>query len=91
MMGDFICDMLQPNSHACKLAMVMSEYGLSQMVNGPTRITEETSTQIDLLFTTDVKLVQKVRCEEHGLSDHSVIITVNYHARLRGRSILFRL
>ena len=26
MMGDFNCDMLQPNSCACTLAMVMSEY-----------------------------------------------------------------
>ena len=43
------------------------------MVNGPTRVTEETSTQIDLLFTTDVELVQKVGCEQPGLSDHSLI------------------
>ena len=42
--------MPQPNSYACKLAMVMYEYVLSQMVNGPTRVTEETSTQIDPIY-----------------------------------------
>lgn len=88
MMGDFNCDMLQPNSYACKLAMVMFEYGLSQMVNGPTRVTEEASTKIDLLFTMDVELVQKVGCEEPGLSD-LVSFTVSYHARLRSSSMLF--
>ena len=59
MMGDFNSGMLRPNSYACKLVMVMFEYGLSQVVNGPTRVTEETSTQIDLLFTIDVELVHK--------------------------------
>ena len=73
MMGDFNCDMMCPNSSACRLAMVMSEYGLTQMVNGPTRVTEDSSTQIDLLFTTNMDLFQRVGCEEPGLSDHSLI------------------
>ena len=73
MMGDFNCDMLRSNSSTVRLTMMMSEYGLTQMVNCPTRVTANSSTQIDLLFTTDVELIERVGCEEPGLSDHDLI------------------
>ena len=73
MMGDFNCDMLRSNSSTVRLTMMMSEYGLTQMVNCPTRVTANSSTQIDLLFTTDVELLERVGCEEPGLSDHDLI------------------
>lgn len=76
MMGDFNCNMLCPDSKAVRLAMVMSEYGLVQMINGPTRVTESSETQIDLLFTTDQDLLDRVGCEEPALSDHSLIFGV---------------
>ena len=63
-------------SKAVRLAMVMSEYGLVQMINGPTRVTESSETQIDLLFTTDQDLLDRVGCEEPALSDHSLIFGV---------------
>ena len=72
-LGDFNCDMLRPNSHACRLGMVMSEYGLEQLGNGPTRVTENSSTQIDLLFSTSSEVFQHVDSEDPGLSDHSLI------------------
>lgn len=40
MLGGFNCDFLSPNSRANKLALVMEEYGLVQMVDGPTRVTQ---------------------------------------------------
>ena len=73
MMGDFNCDMLCSNSSTVRLTMMMSEYGLTQMVNCPTRVTANSSTQIDLPFTTDVELLERVGCEEPGLSDHDLI------------------
>ena len=72
-LGDFNCDMLHPNSHACRLEMVMSEYGLKQLGNGPTRVTENPSTQIDLLFSMNSEVFQHVDSEDPGLSDHSLI------------------
>ena len=72
-LGDFNCDMLRPNSHAPKLGMVMSEYGLEQLGNGPTRVTENSSTQIDLLFSMSSEVFQHVGSEDPGLSDHSLI------------------
>ena len=71
MMGDFNCNMLCPDLKAVRLAMVMPEYGLVQMINGATRVTESSETQIDLLFTTDQDLLDRVGCEEPALSDHS--------------------
>ena len=72
-LGDFKCDMLRPNSHACKLGMVISDHGLEQLGNGPTRVTENSSTQIDLLFSTSCEVFQHVGSEDPGLSDHSLI------------------
>ena len=53
MMGDFNCNMLNPDSHTSKLGMVMSEYGMEQMIHGPTRVTQTSKTLIDLLFCTN--------------------------------------
>ena len=43
-LGDFNCDMLQPNSSRRRLQMMMAEYGLTQLIDGPTRVTENSST-----------------------------------------------
>ena len=66
--GDYNCNMLCPDSKAVRLAMVTSEYGLVQMIKGPTRVTESSETQIDMLFVTNTDLVDQVECEETGLS-----------------------
>lgn len=47
-MGDFNCDMLSLNSSTVRLKIIMSEYGMTQMVKCPTRVTATSSTQIDL-------------------------------------------
>ena len=53
-MGDFNCDFLRPNSQAGKLMSLMSECSLVQMVDGPTRVTQGSESQIDLLFSSDI-------------------------------------
>ena len=85
MMGDF---MLCPDSKAVRLAMVMSEYGLVQMIKGPTRVTESSESQIDLLFATNTDLVDQVGYEEPGLSDHSLIFGVLVDKVVRKRHTL---
>ena len=76
LMGDLNCDMLNPSSNALRLERVMSEYGLLQMINCPTRITDNSASLIDLFFTSDSGLVGDVGCEEFGLSDHGMIFGV---------------
>ena len=46
--------------------MVMSEYGLVQMMKGPTRVTESSETQDRPLFATNTDLGDQVGCEEPG-------------------------
>ena len=45
MVGDFNCNMLCPDLKAVRLAMVMSEYGLVQLIKGSSRVTESSETQ----------------------------------------------
>ena len=77
-MGDFNCDMLLHDSKCVKLEDMMSDYGLLQMVREPTRVTQTSRTQIDLMFTTDDigAVLGRVGCLELGLSDHSLIYGV---------------
>ena len=50
----------------------MADYSMTQMVMDPTTVTENSSTQIDLLFTTLPEEFQHVGCDDLGLSDHIV-------------------
>ena len=77
-MGDFNCDMLLNDSKCVKLEDMTSDYGLVQMVREPTRVTQTSRTQIDLMFTTDDigAVLDRVGCLELGLSDHSLIYGV---------------
>ena len=63
MMGDFNCEMLHLKSSTVRLTTVMSEYGVTQMMNCPTRVTANSST---LLFTTHVELLEQVGSEKPG-------------------------
>ena len=79
-MGDFNCDMLLHDSKSQRLEEMMMDYGLVQMVREPTRVTQTSETQIDLMFTTDGNdngaVLDRVGCVELGLSDHSLIYGV---------------
>ena len=51
-------------------------YGLSQRVKEPTRVTEFTSTAIDLVFVNDTHRIVSHGVQEFGASDHSVTFVV---------------
>ena len=69
--GDFNCDVLKSDSCTNKLLGIGLEYGLVQLINCPTRVTEATATTIDLMFTSVPMLLTKFGCEEVVLSDHA--------------------
>ena len=71
-MGDFNCNMLSV-PRGCGLEQFTAEYGLSQLINKPTRSTTTSSSLIDLLFTTVPELFNRSGCEELGISDHEMI------------------
>ena len=74
-LGDFNCDMLRPNFSGRRLQMMMAEYGLTQLIDGPTRVTENSSAMLDLLFSTDIRIFEYVGCEELSLSDHNLVFS----------------
>ena len=51
-------------------------YGLSQRVKEPTRVTEFTSTAIDLVFVNNTHRIVSHGVQEFGASDHSVTFVV---------------
>ena len=53
LLGDFNCDLLQQNSKGNKLQVITAEYGLAQLIREPTRATENSSTLIDLFFSSE--------------------------------------
>ena len=46
------------------------------MIEGPTRVTQSSGTQIDLLYSSNTDLLRQVGCDELGLSDNSLIYSV---------------
>ena len=69
----FNCNVLKGDSHTNKLFGIELEYGLVQLINCPTRVTETTETTIDLMLTSVPMLLTKFGCEEVALSDHGLI------------------
>ena len=74
LIGDFNCNVLTANPLHAKLQSLCSIFNLNQLIQGPTRVTPNSSSCIDLVF------VPKQQSELHwgkvsiGLSDHSLVL-----------------
>ena len=77
-MGDFNADViaLKPCKYTRKLMQTTRLHGLSQLVKEPTRVTEFTSTAIDLVFVNNTHRIVSHGVQEFGASDHSVTFVV---------------
>lgn len=72
--GDFNLDMISMTTHGRRLRDFCDDNGMKQIVNSPTRITENTSTLIDLCLT-NISM-NKIMCNvsaEHQISDHAIM------------------
>ncbi|KAK6174541.1 hypothetical protein SNE40_017797 [Patella caerulea] len=75
-LGDFNCNYLSP--HTRKLNDISDRFNLVQLVTEPTRITEYSSTILDLCFVNCPDFIQSCEVLEAGISDHCPIkIVVN--------------
>ena len=72
-MGDLNCNLLKPDSQVTKLESITSEYGLTQMIRGLTRVTQMSESLIDLMYTTNPEVFLQSGCREAGISDHNII------------------
>ena len=71
--GDFNKDLLNPNAHREWLVLTES-LGLSQLVNQPTRVTINTSTLIDHIYSSHEDNLSKVSVCKIGISDHFAVV-----------------
>lgn len=74
-MGDFNIDLLTKNRYAEKMLEILTDQGLCQIVNQPTRITEHSATLIDYVITNkDLKSrVKYVIDARDKITDHETI------------------
>ena len=63
-------------SHNQRLKFISSTYQLQQLISEPTRMTDRSTTLIDLIFTNETRNVAKSGAIHNGMSDHSVIYVV---------------
>jgi endonuclease/exonuclease/phosphatase family metal-dependent hydrolase len=58
--GDFNCDWLQPDKiETRRLSHLARMYQIDQMIDEPTRVTERSRTQIDLVFSNRPEIIIK--------------------------------
>lgn len=70
-MGDLNIDISKTEAHSTNLLYtVINDLELSQLINAPTRTTENSSTIIDLILTTNIDLVLHSGVQNCSFSDH---------------------
>lgn len=74
-MGDFNIDLLNDSSRMASAFMsLVSDYCLEQVITQPTRITQSSSTLLDIILLSNSELVSASGVFDlHGVSDHSLV------------------
>nr|XP_022911017.1 uncharacterized protein LOC111422045 [Onthophagus taurus]XP_022911018.1 uncharacterized protein LOC111422045 [Onthophagus taurus] len=74
-LGDFNIDMLTVTTRkSLALQDLLDSTGLYQVIEGPTRVTQSSSTLIDLILVSDRSMVSEVGVADGGsMSDHDII------------------
>ena len=69
-MGDLNVDFLHTKNHYHPLRHLTQAFHLTQLVELPTRVTENSSTLIDHVYATNLDYVQEIQIPKIGFSDH---------------------
>ena len=69
-MGDLNVDILHTKNHNHTIRHLIQAFNLTQLVELPTRVTENSSTSIDHVYATNPDYVQEIQIPKIGLSDH---------------------
>ena len=77
-LGDMNCDYSRSpiGPHTERLQFLSSMYQFQQLILEPTRLTDKSSTLIDLAFTNEISNIAKSGVIHCGMSDHSIIVVV---------------
>ena len=94
LLGDLNIDCLSTNNspNRDKITEIFDIYGLEQMINEPTRITDKSSTVIDLCITNSPANVVNSGVLHLSISDHSLVYMVRkaHYKRNGSRIVEFR-
>ena len=85
LMGDLNCNLLSEvvSNNSSHLLNIIDIYGLTQLITEPTRVTQYSSTLIDLCLTNSPDKISKSGVINIGISDHSAIYLTRKFAHLR--------
>ena len=75
LLGDFNTDTssTKPSTLKKSLSDFMNLFGFTQIINEPTRVTDTSSTTIDLILVSDVEKITQQGVISNGISDHDII------------------
>ena len=90
LVGDLNYDVnrLAPDPQTHKLHPLCSLYQLTQVINEPTRITETTSTLIDLILTNKREYISSAGVLHLCISDHSLVYAIRKFDSPKDRQII---
>ncbi len=74
-LGDFNINWME-KAKRHQLKSIADQYNLTQMILGPTRVTQSTRTQIDLIFSNKPERITKCYNLVTGMSDHNLTLIV---------------
>ena len=85
LMGDLNCNLLSDvvSNNSSHLLNIIDMFGLSQLITEPTRVTQHSSTLIDLCLTNCPDKISKSGVINIGISDHSAIYFTRKVAHFR--------
>ncbi len=86
-MGDFNINW-EDKSTRTNLKQITDSFDLKQLISGPTRITNSTKSQIDLIFTNRPERILKSCNMLTGLSDHNMILVTRKLTKKRFSSFV---
>ena len=72
-LGDLNCNLLQGKAESRALNDFCSTFNLTQLINKPTRVTENRESLIDVVMTTNEKLIASNDVLMSTISDHNLI------------------
>ena len=76
LMGDSNCDCIRPNNGTRHLKDLFDTYSLTQIIDEPTRTTQDTKTLIDHIATNRPELASDSGVIPCGISDHDIVYMV---------------
>ena len=88
LIGDFNCNVSSKNPLSDKIKSLCVDLQLQQLIDAPTRVTNNSSTCIDLILLPQEKTDFQSGVISIGISDHSLIY-VNLKERIRGNKAHF--